>query len=73
MDERENGPLSREEMQLRWQSSTTRERRDMMRRVADSERSTPEGAARDRRLKTIVYGVIGLVIVCGFVYQLVVQ
>ena len=72
-DPQETTPLNREEMQRRWQSATPRERREMMRRVAASERSTPEGVARERRLKTIVYGTIGLIIVCAFVYQLVAQ
>lgn len=71
MDEAESGPLSREEMQQRWRSASPRERREMMRRVRASERSTPEGAARDRRRKTIVYSTVGLIIACAFVYQLV--
>jgi hypothetical protein len=70
MDEPQNSPLSREEMQRRWPSATTRERRDMVRRVLASERNTPGGAARDRRSKMIVYGAVGLVIIGGFIYQL---
>ncbi|OEV29795.1 hypothetical protein AN219_14525 [Streptomyces nanshensis] len=57
-------------MQQRWQSASPKERRAMMRRVLATERETPEGAARYRRRKTIVYSVVGLVIFCGFVYQL---
>ncbi|NLU71156.1 hypothetical protein HCC61_00285 [Streptomyces sp. HNM0575] len=70
MDEPQMEPISREEMQDRWQSATPRERRDMMRRVLASEKNTPEGAARDRRRKLIVYTVVGLVIACSFAYQL---
>lgn len=70
MDEPQNSSLSREEMQRRWPSATSRERRDMMRRVLASERSTPAGAARDRRSKMIVYGAAGLVILGAFMYQL---
>lgn len=72
MDEPQSEQLtSREEMQRRWKSATPRERRDLMRRVQADERNTPEGAARDRRRRMIVYGVVGLIILCGFVYQLV--
>jgi hypothetical protein len=70
MDEPQKTPLSRVEMRRRWPSATTRERRDMMRRVLASERSTPEGAARDRRWKMMVYGAAGLTVIGAFVYQL---
>jgi hypothetical protein len=73
MDESKNPPLSREEMQRRWPSATPRERRDMVRRVLASERSTPEGAKRERRSKVIVYGAVGLIVVGMFIYRLFAQ
>jgi hypothetical protein len=66
----QDAPLTREEMQLRWPSATPKERREMMRRVMEHELNTPEGAARDRRRKAIVYGVVALIITGGIAYQL---
>ncbi|MFI9764892.1 hypothetical protein ACIHFB_44005 [Streptomyces sp. NPDC051963] len=70
MENPQDAPLTREEMQRRWPSATPQERREMMRRVREHELNTPEGAARDRKRKAIFYGVLALIIIGGLAYQL---